>query len=1545
MSTIDPDILSFVPDAPEPSKPDREVLSFADEGEKFLRKELESTRKKVFAKQEEREREREEMLSFARKRLGESWTPNLKATAVGLGTDVLAPLVRTVGGFETADKINRLASAYQQAAAEMDEGGVVPPIIKRGLRGVGRTLPVMVAASPAGPFGPIAVAATQEADKAITEGQDAGLEGGKLAGYAIGQGVIEGSVASVFQKVGLGGAEKILGGKQAATAGIRAGLKSLGRSTLEELPEEIITEIGHNVATAVSGVDPKATSLGSLMQTAADTTVQTLMTMGVVGGPGVAKSASLGRQLKVRNEIIKAAESGKAPSRAQWKKWGLDPEKGQSIKDRRAVVKELAGTFTSASKAAAPAAVETQIATAAYERPEAQEATAEAQETQVAQPEVSTPVAEQAAPAVSQEIQAAQPEAMTMETQQTAIEPQGDDTQEAGGWIGPVEHDMEVEAVGTGEVFGGREVVREIQSIWNAPVRIGRTGRKKTVRGLYKLRPEVVRLAKGEEASPAVAAHEIAHHLDNTSDILKKAPKDARQEVGVLDYDQSQKRDFEGFAEFVNAYITGSAAVKKRIDLKAEVPKFLAHFESWLGAHPETKAKIEATRDAVTRWRKAGAVGRVKGQISKTGLDVPDTRPIVDRVNEWKEFLYARFKEEGRPIQRFTKEAIARGYDPKGDATPFEHYNALRQIGPHFATTAIEQGVFRLSDMQKIGPSLREAMAEIGDQKDYENFCAWAYARHAIESWQHGRNPGITLDDANSAYSLLYDPRYERAADKVTAFNNALIAVLADTGAIDGDTAKRMIEKYEHYIPLERAKEGKGLGGGGRRMVDLSAAVKQRRGSGLQIIDPMESTLSRAIRLYERAAQQVVTNKLVEVATKTKGMGEWVEEVPTKVIATKFSLTEVMGQLESAGIPKEAVELLMEVVDPTTLLTVWRPDLMKVHDQPIVRVTINGQPRFFQVHPELAQALGGLDTLQNLDLATRTARALTGMLKLGATRLNPDFILSNVARDFQTFLMQGEKGLKGAFDPAKYAAAYVVSELRHAAGEKGDGVVELFRKMGGELSTYAGLDRNRLRKGVRRTLAGRPSRLATALNIAGTSEIAPRIAEFSAILKKEGWLERVEAGQTPPMSVLIRAINAAHDVTVDFRRMGKWGRYLNYYIPFFNARLEGLDKVIRTFKDKPTRTALRVAMSIVPVAIVYWLSRHDDDDYKERPEWLDNFFVLKDSEGNPAFRIPKSQEWGVLESGIERMLDAMYDKDPDAMKRWASQVVMSMNPGSLPGGVTPLFETMFNWDSFRDRPIISQSLQKLQAQDQFYEYTSKFAKEVARTLHDASGGKVSLSPANIDHLANGLSGGLYSKINAPIDKLIDRSEWGMADVPGLKGLSLKKDYAKSVDDFYAHKETIDKAHESGGLRGEEAGDLNEWRKLQYVSALMTDIRKAARSLSKDDKTQTDLALIGLARAALGRDPLARYPNPLADPSVVPGEAQSAVRKHIAQKAVAASNSSPKSYKEAAAAASYLRAMGVNSEVARNLAYSRMRSHGVKPETAQARAGRTKRSLP
>lgn len=1328
---------------------------------------------------------------------------------------------------------------------------------------------------------------------------------------------------------------------------VGAGVESVKRTGLETLEEGLqggVQEGGRYLAgkATESPLAPDATEVFTEAHNQMAQAAPGVAVLGGVGGAAKAgeavsryrKFVSGAKRSKIEADIIQHAQEGKTPSRAKWQAWGLPAEEGKSRQQRKESVQQLATQYQALEqiRTAVSGVTPTEEQWNQWGFPP-EEGKTEEQRREFLSRSVEP---QQPAPeAATQPPVAGEPSA-TSEQQPPPGEVQA--TQAAQG-RSPARHDFPVEMEGTGERIGGREVVRQIEQIWGIPIRSGRMGTR-GARGIYKLKSQVSRLAKGEEGSTAVAIHEVlGHHLDNTTDVRKSAPKEVQNELGHLDYDEEKGRNTEGFAEFLRAYMTGATErFKQGIDLKTEAPNFLAHFEQWLGKHPEVKAKIEASREPLEAFKKAGAVGRVKGQISETGIDETAAPPISERVNEWKEFFYAKFKEEGRPIQRFTQEAMKQGYRPGGDVTPFEAFNALRQIGPHFAANAIESGVFKLTgNLEKIGPSLSEALDGIGDEADYSNFVAWAYARHAVESWGSGKNPGITLEDAQETYKRLYDPRYEAAADKVTEFNNALIEVLVDVGAIGKEDAGKILKAYEHYLPLERAKEG-ARGGGGRKLVDLSSAIKGRRGSGLQIIDPMESTLARAIRLYERAAKQVVVNKLVEVSQETKGLGGWIEAVPTKVMATTFGIGEIKEQLASAiedefGIDPDDI---LDAIDPMTALTVWRPDLAKVHGQPIVRVTVDGKAQFFQLRPELAEALGGLETLQNLGIATKIAKEFCGFLKIGATRLNPDFILSNAFRDFQTFLMQGEKGLKGAFDPAQYAAAYVTSEIRRASGEEGVPVVEMFQRMGGELSTYTGLDRNRLRMGVRRALSKKQGKLTTALNIAGTPEVASRLAEFSAVLQKEGWLEKVEAGETPPMPVLIRAINAAHDVTVDFRRMGSWGRYLNYWIPFFNARLEGFDKSIRTFKDHPERSLSRVAQLSL-LGVLYWWYRHKDDDYRERPEWQDQFFVFTNTEGNPVFRVPKSQEWGVLESGVERMLDALYEKDPAAMERWGKQLIQTATPGVYPAGVTPLFESMFNYDSFRQRPIVSTALQKFENPDQYYEYTSGLAKNAAKFLHEYSGGKISLSPARIDHLANGITGGLYRKATEPVEKVIGGESWSISDVPGLKGITLKKDYAKSVDDLYREEESLSKAHESAKLHGKSDQDEPRLRTLQGVTSLMTEMRKSVDSLSGKDRDSVGLAMIGLARAALGKEPLARYPNPLADAGVLPDPVRQVVADHIAKRASTASRRGPRSREEADAAASYLNSLGANEGDTQRALYSRLRSQGMRPEVARERA--------
>ena len=1057
---------------------------------------------------------------------------------------------------------------------------------------------------------------------------------------------------------------------------------------------------------------------------------------------------------------------------------------------------------------------------------------------------------------------------------------------EAPPW-GPRGYDSVLSQEQVGPPMGGREMVRKLGKIFQTTIREGMLSIR-NARGQYTPGTRVARLARGDEGTPEVAIHEVAHDIEERSNVLKNVPKVAELELMLLDYDPNQGRVSEGFAEFVRGYITGSTSNLKAINLSHHAPNFLQHFEEWMDAE-ELRSMFDQARTLFQQYSEAGAVGRLAGQISPSGFDLEELkkRQLVARV--W-ENGYMLMKDQGWGVHLFDVEAERLGWTPRmseegiPETTAYQDYQAMMKMAPHFAASSIEYGPMLLTgNRDVVGPSLVEVMAEIDTQSqerdqhgytDEDRFKMFLFARHALEVWEKSEgkmNPGISQVDAQYAYDELHNERYERAAEKFTGYHNALIRVLEDVGRLTPGESQAMREAWQTYIPLWRARRRRWWQAAAKGRVSFGNLLKGRKGSGLQIIDPLTSTLSKAVKVYDQAARQLVTNKLYSMATRTRGMGKWLEDVPQQVEAMTASaqdvLIQIRDELADAGLSEEDVQFIIDEIGPEAAVTLFRPKGFYSGDRNIMRVVINGEPRWVQMSERgdiLYDALDGVNSHQTFGLATQLARYLNGLLKIGATRWNPAFWVTNAIKDYHVFLMQGERGLAGAFDPMKYAVAYVYSEVAREAGREGDPVVKLFETMGGELSTYAGLDLASLRsakKVVERR--GRYGYLQTALRIAGTPEVANRLAEFAAVLDKEGWLERAKQGKEPPMPVLIRAINAAHDVTVDFRRLGKWGRFLNAWIPFWNAQLEGKDKMVRTFIDHPQRTLMRIGMNIVPLALIYWWMRHDDDDYKERPAWLDKFWTFTDDKGEPIVRIPKPHEWGLVHSGIERMLDAMYDKDPQAVTRWFNQVLESVVSEPSIVGITPLFESMANYQYFTNRPIVSEALQGLEPQEQYYDNTTKVVKHAAQFLHRISGGTIKLSPAKIDHLINGFTGGFFKNVVAPTEKLIVGEGWGTHDVPLLRGVTMRKEYTKSIDDFYRMKELLRKRVNTLKRTGQEVSP-DELQKMYEFDRVARIFAKMRQSLAEPDvppevRDAVLRNMTGIARQVLEREPLDRYP--------------------------------------------------------------------------------------
>ncbi|MCZ2077995.1 MAG: hypothetical protein LC130_23690 [Bryobacterales bacterium] len=251
------------------------------------------------------EEKQEARVQEAEKDIAGRWFPNITTPLLQAGGDVAslgtrvfdvvapvaAPFLRSESVPALADDLNRLAEAEEQALSRRDAEGVVPPIVKRGFRGALRTLPPSIVAGMAGgPGAAIGYAMASEADKATTRATDANMTGGKKAGYVTAQALVEGIPAAVMQRLGLGGMEDVVSGqvRNVVGQGIREGLKALGWNLAKEVPEEIVTELGHDVVETVAGME--SMSPEKAMQTVADTVVQTVIAMGMASGPSLVSS-------------------------------------------------------------------------------------------------------------------------------------------------------------------------------------------------------------------------------------------------------------------------------------------------------------------------------------------------------------------------------------------------------------------------------------------------------------------------------------------------------------------------------------------------------------------------------------------------------------------------------------------------------------------------------------------------------------------------------------------------------------------------------------------------------------------------------------------------------------------------------------------------------------------------------------------------------------------------------------------------------------------------------------------------------------------------------------------------------------------------------------------------------------------------------------------------------------------------------------------------------------------------------------------------------
>ena len=976
------------------------------------------------------------------------------------------------------------------------------------------------------------------------------------------------------------------------------------------------------------------------------------------------------------------------------------------------------------------------------------------------------------------------------------------------GNVGMIGHDIDRGRIKVAMEAGkkpqtAQEILSYIGRAFNIPLRGKATHRKKLALGWFD--PRGIGIRMKDVRSLTTGMHEIGHHIDWTlhDRISKKTPKETKKElmaIGKALYGNRQPvggYKSEGFAEFIRMYLTEDEAMEK-------YPNLVKWFkEQYLPKNKDVAKKLNKTRDMITAWRMQGADARIDSQISNKKIK----GTIAERAEKMMLWTDETQRDELAPIRRAMKKAGIKEEELRPDENPYQVAVARADKSGAVAEQFVLKYTTDLSGNRN-GKGLREILTPI---KDIKQFTRWIVAARSRLLHSRGINPGISRMDAEHVYEKYDSKVYQTALKEITDWNHRVLNYLVEAGGFDPLAARRMKQLNPIYIPFMRAfKEGElNIGkGAGSGIAKVGKAVKAIKGSGREIINPLESMIKQTAKIISIAHKAEVAQALAKMSLK-KGSASMIWKVPPPLQATQVKAEQLKKDIarlayERFGLDPEQINSgMLEHWDE--VFTVFSNAGHYYGKDNIVSLVIKGKQQFFEVEPNLFRAIQGLDRYSLPAFFDfffgKPARAV----RLGATGLNPAFgLIRNFLRDALTFTVQSKHAKAGPVSAAKGVAQDILDTKE----------AKLFKAVGGKMASQILRDRKAVQHLQKRvlvnTVAGKTiytvAHPVDALReLFGVTEAGTRIGEFSAALKfgEKKWGKNSKAA-------MIYALNQAQDVTTNFTRHGRIGKILNQVIPFYNAAIQGPDKMVRTLKERPILTLFRAIVGLTLPAIFLWWKYKDEEWYKELPTHeRNNYLHFRIPGKQTIIRIPVPFELGhIFQSAPVAWLDSKYKKDPKLVEEMFEHSLKDANPLDWPAAFGPIIDVLRNED-FAGRPIVTRSVENKLPEDQYEQYTTALMKELGRHLK--------YSPARLEFIVNSYSGGLYTRVSRTID-LKSKKEITASDMPVLGTLFLRESYAPKLqlNRFYERRELLDRKYSSKKITAKEAAERKVYSKVSKI---------------------------------------------------------------------------------------------------------------------------------
>lgn len=907
----------------------------------------------------------------------------------------------------------------------------------------------------------------------------------------------------------------------------------------------------------------------------------------------------------------------------------------------------------------------------------------------------------------------------------------------------------------TGVPVTRQGIVDYVNRLFNATIRTGRT--EKGARGQFDTLSHVIRTQNFAE--PRVIAHELGHFLDERFH-FSEAPEYAGELLhlvddrfgkgGYSDLDMSG-RLAEGFAEFFHDYVTDRAQARRN------APRFYDYFEKKLHQDPKLTGATNKLTKVMYQWNHQGSVARVKGHISfasdSTGIQglknmLKDGTFGEAGKKAWSR-LYTEIVDENHPLFEVKADVEKRiGRKLEFDEDPYS--NAVDARGwAGKAKALLENG-----DPKKGIPALQTILESVGkkNQKDFSAFLVALREKDIydfnskLQKGEEGAALKATMDPIDAGMTIRElskkHPEFVKAAKELYRYEQHLINLLVNAGMLSAKAAADMRKRWPHYVPFQRIVDGIDAPSvGGKKFVNVGNTIQKFKGSSRDIVDPLESVISNTFRVVSAIERNKVGQSFVKLS-RMKGMGDLCEEVK--------------------GTPR--------ATDST--FYVWE----------------GGKKKTYATSPELLSALK-MTNKEGMNMLVKILRVPAGLLRAGAT-LSLEFIMRNPVRDMISASLYSKHGFIPVWDTVRGLSLYL---------KKGKEYWD-YMNSGAPQSTMVSLDRNYLHGEIRKLLK-KKSVLSMCANpiealraFSEAMEMATRLAEFkNAKIGYTGIVNRLFGTERKPLSNAEAGIEA-REITLDFGRHGKSTQSLNQTIAFFNAAIQGTDKMIREFKEHPAQMTAKTFIGITLPSVLLWYLNKDDPRYQELPQWQkDIFWVIPGKD--TLYKIPKPFELGILFGTVpERVMQYMYDKEKGrngpGFKGLGGSIMDNLLPSAIPTGMLPALEWISNFSFFMGHNIVPLSQSKLPDRQQYGPYTSYLARKVGNAFN--------LSPRKIDNTIQDVGGNLAALGNSLIDQAAGLAETRPAkrasEMPGVRGFTAtpyaSSDSVQRLRDDFSQQEKL-----------------------------------------------------------------------------------------------------------------------------------------------------------